>query len=77
MWLYLGVVAALVLPHHPGSWGRLRGGLALLIGIGFGLATWRGPDRQATGSTPSPAIEQLQLGSDHRTIRLLPEWGST
>ena len=61
VWLYLGVVAALVLPH-PGSWGRLRGGLALLIGIGFGLATWRGPDRQATGSTPSPAREQFAVG---------------
>jgi hypothetical protein len=22
-WLYLGLVAALVLPHHPGSWGGL------------------------------------------------------
>jgi hypothetical protein len=22
VWLYLGLVAALVLPHHPGSWGR-------------------------------------------------------
>ena len=23
--IYLGLVAALVLPHHPGSWGRLGG----------------------------------------------------
>jgi hypothetical protein len=23
VWLYLGLVAALVLPHHPGSWGRM------------------------------------------------------
>jgi hypothetical protein len=26
VWLYLGVVAALVLPHHPGSWGHIGGG---------------------------------------------------
>ena len=50
VWLYLGLHAALVLPHHPGSWGRIGGALALLLGIGFGLATWRGPERQATSS---------------------------
>jgi hypothetical protein len=24
VWLYLGLVAALVLPHHPRSWGSYR-----------------------------------------------------
>jgi hypothetical protein len=50
VWLYLGLVAALVHPHHPGSWGRIGGALALLIGIGFGVATWRGREREASGS---------------------------
>ena len=31
VWLYLGMVAALVLPHHPGSWGRIGGTAALLV----------------------------------------------
>jgi hypothetical protein len=30
VWLYLGLVAALVLPHHPGSWRRIGGGVAVL-----------------------------------------------
>jgi hypothetical protein len=50
VWLYLGLVAALVLPHHPGSWGRIGGGVALLVGIGFGISAWRGPEREATGT---------------------------
>ena len=49
-WLYLGMVAALVLPHHPGSWGRIGGGVAVLVGIGFGLAAWRGSDSKVTGA---------------------------
>jgi hypothetical protein len=32
VWLYLGVVATLVLPHHPGSWGRIGGGVAFSSG---------------------------------------------
>jgi hypothetical protein len=56
VWLYLGVVAALVLPHHPGSWGRLGGAVALLVGIGFGLAAWRGSGREVTGS-PRRALQ--------------------
>jgi hypothetical protein len=50
VWLYLGVVAALVLPHHPGSWGRIGGGVAVLVGISFGVAVWRGSGREVTGS---------------------------
>jgi hypothetical protein len=50
VWLYLGVVAALVLPHHPGSWGRIGGGVAVLVGIGFGIAAWRGSEREVTAS---------------------------
>jgi hypothetical protein len=50
VWLYLGLVAALVLPHHPGSWGRIGGAAALMVGVGFGVATWRGSEREVTGS---------------------------
>jgi len=50
VWLYLGLVAALVLTRHPGSWGRLGGAAALLAGIGFGVAAWRGPEREVTGT---------------------------
>jgi hypothetical protein len=55
VWLYLGLVAALVLPHHPGSWGRLGGAAALLVGIGFGVAAWRGSEGEVTG-TPRRAL---------------------
>jgi hypothetical protein len=55
VWLYLGLVAALVLPHHPGSWGRIGGAAALLVGLGFGLAAWRGSGRDVTG-TPRRAL---------------------
>ena len=50
VWLYLGMVAALVLPHHPGSWGRIGGAAAVLVGVGFGVAAWRGSEREVTGS---------------------------
>jgi hypothetical protein len=50
VWLYLGLVAALILPHHPGSWGRIGGAVAFLIGVGFGVAAWRGSQHQGTGS---------------------------
>jgi hypothetical protein len=53
VWLYLGLVAALVLPHHPGSWGRLGGAVALLVGVGFGIATWRRPE---SGSSRPPSL---------------------
>jgi hypothetical protein len=42
VWLYLGLVAALVLPHHTGSWGYVGGVAAILVGLGFALAAWRG-----------------------------------
>jgi hypothetical protein len=44
--LYLGIVAVLILPHHPGSWGRLGGAAALLVGISFGIAAWHGSKRE-------------------------------
>jgi hypothetical protein len=50
VWLYLGVVAALVLPHHPGSWGRIGRAAALLAGVRFGVTAWRGPQREVTVS---------------------------
>jgi hypothetical protein len=46
VWLYLGFVAALVLPHHTGSWGRVGGVVAFLVGVGFGVTAWRGRDDQ-------------------------------
>jgi hypothetical protein len=50
VWLYLGLVAALVLPHHPGSWGRIGGAAALLVGAGFGVAAWRGSESEVPAS---------------------------
>jgi hypothetical protein len=41
VWLYLGLVAALVLPDQTASWGRAGGAAAVLVGIGFALAAWR------------------------------------
>jgi hypothetical protein len=55
VWLYLGLVACLILPHHPGSWGRLGGAAALLVGVGFGLTSWRGSGHEVTG-TPRCAL---------------------
>jgi hypothetical protein len=50
VWLYLGLVAALVLPRHPGSWDRIGGAVAVLVGVGFGVAAWRGFEGEVTGS---------------------------
>jgi hypothetical protein len=50
VWLYLGLVAALILPHHQGSWGRIGGWVAFLVGIGFGVAAWRGSEGEVSGS---------------------------
>ena len=44
-WLYLGGVAALVLPHYTGSWGRLGGVIAVAVGIGFAVVAARGAGR--------------------------------
>jgi hypothetical protein len=46
-WLYLGLVAALVLPGATGSWGRLAGVAAVLVGLAFAAAVWRGAPRRA------------------------------
>jgi hypothetical protein len=41
VWLYLGLVSSLVLPHHTGSWGRVGGVLAVLVGAAFAVITWQ------------------------------------
>jgi hypothetical protein len=53
VWLYLGLVAALVLPHHTGSWGYIGGVGAILVGLGFALAAWRGVEQREPGSVRS------------------------
>jgi hypothetical protein len=55
VWLYLGLVATLVLPHHSGSWGRIGGIAAILVGVGFALAAWRA-DEQRNASTPPGSV---------------------
>jgi hypothetical protein len=44
-WLYLGVVAAVVLPDATGSWGRVAGVLAMAVGVSFAVTAWRGRAR--------------------------------
>jgi hypothetical protein len=51
VWLYLGLVAALVLPHHTGSWGYIGGSAAVLVGLAFALTAWRGVEHRE----PSPS----------------------
>ena len=46
VWLYLGFVSALVLPHYTGSWGRIGGAIAFLVGVGFAVAAWRGVEHR-------------------------------
>ena len=53
-WLYLGIVATLVLPDHTGSWGRIGGAIAIAVGIGFAAVAARGASRLALPS-PRPA----------------------
>ena len=53
VWLYLGLVATLVLPHHTGSWGYIGGIAALLVGVGFALAAWRAGERR---NPPIPPV---------------------
>ena len=50
VWLYLGFVAALVLPQHTGSLGYVGGIAAVLVGLGFTLAAWRGVEQRKTRS---------------------------
>jgi hypothetical protein len=49
VWLYLGFVSALVLPHYTGSWGRIGGAIAFLVGVGFAVAAWRGVEHRTPG----------------------------
>jgi hypothetical protein len=63
IWLYLGLVAALVLAAPPrilGSCRRSRGSPP--VGIGFGVAAWRGPDREEAG-TPRRAQPYRNAGT--------------
>ena len=53
-WLYLGLVAALVLPHYTGSWGRLGGVAALVVGVAVAALTWW-PIGHRMVPTPRPA----------------------
>ena len=46
VWLYLGFVATLVLPHDTGSWDYVGGIPAVLVGLGFALAAWRGVEQR-------------------------------
>ena len=64
IWLYLGLVAALVLPHHTGSWGRVGGVLAVLVGAAFAVITWqRAHDpSSAVGAPDSIAITGARSG---------------
>jgi hypothetical protein len=67
VWLYLGLVATLVLPNHTGSWGRLGGIVALLIGAGFAVAAWRGarhrsPGRPKAVGRPTRTTNPTQAG---------------
>ncbi len=57
VWLYLGLVSAVVLPHQVWSWGRVGGVAAFLVGVGFGVAAWTGHNDQirAGPGTPKPS----------------------
>jgi hypothetical protein len=54
---------ALVLPHHPGSWGRVGGAAALVVGVGFGTAAWRGREREMTPSPDCSSSRDLPQGT--------------
>jgi peptidoglycan/LPS O-acetylase OafA/YrhL len=53
-WLYLGIVAAVVLPGYTGSWGRIGGAIAIAVGLGFAFVAAGGVGRLALPS-PRPA----------------------
>lgn len=59
VWLYLGLVAALVLPHHPGSWGRIGGTAAISVGAGFGVAAWLERERDVPATADQAATRQV------------------
>jgi hypothetical protein len=59
VWLYLGLVAALVLPHHPGSWGRIGGAAAILVGAGFGAAAWLEHERELPAAVDQAATKPV------------------
>ena len=54
-WLYLGIVAALVLPEYTGSWGRIGGVVAIAIGVGFAVVAARATGRPAALTSPRTA----------------------
>ena len=54
VWLYLGLVSALVLPHYTGSWGRIGGAIAFLVGVGFAVAVARSRAPNAGLARPVP-----------------------
>lgn len=54
-WLYLGIVAALVLPEYTGSWGRIGGVVAIAIGGGFAVVAARATGRPAALTSPRTA----------------------
>jgi hypothetical protein len=56
VWLYLGFVATLVLPHHTGSWDYVGGIPAVLVGLGFALAAWRGVEQREPRSVRSRTL---------------------
>jgi len=56
-WLYLGLVAAVVLPHQQGSWGHAGGVAALAVGIFYASVT-------VVGRQPSPPTVRTPLAED-------------
>ena len=59
VWLYLGLVAALVLPDYPGSWGRIGGAAAILVGAGFGIAAWLEHERELPAAVDQAATKPV------------------
>jgi hypothetical protein len=51
----LALAGVLAASGGPGWWGRIGGAAALLVGLGFGVAAWRGSEREMTG-TPRRAL---------------------
>jgi hypothetical protein len=60
-YLYLGIIAMVVLPDATASWGILGGLLAIAAGIGFAAGTWVDLPRK-----PAPRLPR-QRRSSHRT----------